>query len=139
MRFFSRLSEGPVMSSWASDAVAGEDAGCVLHFDGTIRNHSRGREVLFIDYEAFPEMVLSECSRIAAEIFAQFDVLRIGMEHAVGRVRPGETAVLLAVASVHRKAAYSASLAFMQELKGRAPLWKHEHYPDGTQWVGQGS
>ena len=139
MRFFSRLSEGPVTTSWAADVVQGHDAGCVLHFDGTIRNHARGKEVLFIDYEAYAEMVLPEFSRIADDIFAQFDVLRIGMEHAVGRVHPGETAVLLAVAAAHRKAAYAASLAFMEELKARVPLWKHEHYPDGTQWIGQGS
>lgn len=138
-RFFVRLDANPILGDWAERTVAGRDAGCTVSFKGTVRRHSRGKEVLRLEYEAYERMVAEELGRIATEIFEEYDVLRIAVEHATGTVTVGECSVSVAVASQHRAAAFAAATKLMDELKVRVPLWKKEIYPDGSAWIGRGS
>ncbi|MHC4381148.1 MAG: molybdenum cofactor biosynthesis protein MoaE, partial [Planctomycetota bacterium] len=84
--FSMRLVEGPVEGQWAQEQVAGPDAGCSLLFFGTVRDSGRLGEVLHLDYEAYPDMVREELQRIGEETLADFEILRIAVEHSVGRV-----------------------------------------------------
>ncbi|KAA3610892.1 MAG: molybdenum cofactor biosynthesis protein MoaE [Planctomycetota bacterium] len=138
-RFLCRLQEGPLEGDWARRQVEGPDAGCTVEFRGTVRNQARGRSVEHLEYEAYARMVPVELGRIAEQIFADFEVLRIAVEHATGKVEVGRCSVVVAVASAHRQAAFDASAAFMDALKVRVPLWKKEVYPDGSSWIGRGS
>ncbi len=137
--FRCRLVERPVDGRWALATVAGADAGCTVLFLGTARDHTRGRRVLRLEYQAYPRMVEAELGRIAAEVLAGHEVLRLAVEHATGVVAPGEGSVAVAVAAAHRQPAFAAAMACMEALKARVPIWKREVYADGGTWVGQGS
>ncbi len=133
------LHEGPIEHSFARDAVAGCDAGCVVEFRGTVRNNARGKEVVRLEYEAYAPMVLAELQRIADEVGARHEVLRIAVQHSFGVVEVGGCSVVVAIAAPHRKAAFAASIEFMDALKARVPIWKKEIYCDGSSWIGHGS
>lgn len=137
--FAVRLSEGPVSGDWAIAAVAGPDAGCSLVFFGTVREDGRQGAVTHLFYEAYPQMVASELEAIASEILAEFEVLRIAVEHSVGTVPLGKCSVAVAIAAAHRKQVFDASARLMDELKVRVPIWKKEVYQDGSEWLGRGS
>ncbi|RMH04000.1 MAG: molybdenum cofactor biosynthesis protein MoaE [Planctomycetota bacterium] len=137
--FRHRLIEGPVRGDWARERVAGTDAGCTVLFHGTVRGQAGGREVLRLEYQAYPRMVAAELERIAAEVGGRHEVLRIALEHATGVVPVGECSVVLAVAAAHRAAAFAAAADFMDRLKERVPIWKREVYRDGGHWLGRGS
>lgn len=139
MRFTQRLVEGPIDGDWALQQVVGEDAGCSLVFYGTVRKEGRLGEVLHLDYEAYPAMVEAEFQRIADETFAQFEILRIAIEHSYGRVPLKGCSVAVAIAAAHRKQVFDASASIMDQLKARVPLWKKEVCTDGSAWKGQGS
>jgi molybdopterin synthase catalytic subunit len=138
-RFQMRLVDGPVKGHWAQDVLAGPDAGCTLMFFGTVRESGRLGEVVHLDYEAYPEMVKKEFAQIAQEAMQRFSVLRIAIEHSVGRVAVGECSVAVAIAATHRKDVFAAADHIMAELKTRVPLWKKEVCVDGSEWRGQGS
>lgn len=134
-----RLVEGPVEGQWAQEQVAGPDAGCSLLFFGTVRDSGRLGEVLHLDYEAYPDMVREEFQRIGEETLADFEILRIAVEHSVGRVEVGGCSVAVAIAAAHRSEVFAASSRVMDALKSRVPLWKKEVCVDGSVWRGQGS
>jgi len=137
--FTLRLTDGPVSGDWALAAVAGTDAGCSLVFCGTVREIGRRGEVTHLFYEAYAPMVTTELQAIAEEIHAEFDVLRIAVEHSVGTVPLGECSVAVAISAAHRKQVFTASARLMDELKLRVPIWKKEVYRDGSDWLGRGS
>lgn len=106
----------------------GQDAEAVRH---------AGAAVLALDYEAYEEMALAVLATIAGEIQVRFDVRRIAIVHRTGRVPLGEDSVAIVVASPHRDAAFDACRYAIDELKGRAPIWKAEQFADGSVWAGE--
>jgi molybdopterin synthase catalytic subunit len=95
-----------------------------------------GERVTGLDYEAFEEMAIEVLRDIGAEIAERFGVRRVAMIHRVGRVGVGEPSVVIAAAAAHRGAAFEAARYAIEELKARAPIWKAEHYMDGSVWMG---
>lgn len=95
-----------------------------------------GQRVTGLDYEAFEEMALDVLRTIGAEMKQRFDVHRIALIHRVGRVAVGEPSVVIAAAAPHRGAAFDAARYAIEELKARAPIWKQEHFADGSVWIG---
>ena len=113
---------------------AGED-GAVCVFDGIVRNHTRGRQTLYLDYEAKMPMALREMERLAEEAVERFGVRDVALLHRLGRLQVGETSVLIAVASAHRGAAFDACEWLIDTLKKQVPIWKRETFADGAIWV----
>jgi MoaE-MoaD fusion protein len=134
-----RLQEGPMAGSEAQHAVAGEDAGCVVEFRGTVRDNARGKAVLRLEYQAYAPMVEAEMQRIAEDVGKAHKVLRIAVVHSYGTVEVGGCSVVVAIAGAHRAEAFRAAIDFMDALKVRIPIWKKEIYADGSSWIGQGS
>ncbi len=95
-----------------------------------------GREVRSLEYEAFDAMVLAVLSAIGKEIESRFGVHRLAIIHRTGTVPVGEASVVIAVAAAHRGAAFDACRYAIEELKARAPIWKSEHFDDGSVWLG---
>jgi len=95
-----------------------------------------GREVRSLEYEAFDAMVLAVLSAIGKEIESRFGVHRLAIIHRTGTVPVGEASVVIAAAAAHRGAAFDACRYAMEELKARAPIWKSEHFDDGSVWLG---
>ncbi|MEO8736909.1 MAG: molybdenum cofactor biosynthesis protein MoaE [Edaphobacter sp.] len=113
---------------------AGSD-GAVCVFDGIVRDNTRGRQTLFLDYEAYEEMALEQMRGLAAEAIAKFGVRDITLLHRLGRLEVGETSVLIVVASAHRGAAFDACRWLIDTLKKTVPIWKKEHFVDGAVWA----
>ncbi len=112
-----------------------EDTGAVVVFDGIVRNHSRGRRTLYLDYEAYEEMAVARLDSLAREAQARFGVRFVGMVHRLGRLEIGETSVLIVVSSEHRAEAYDASRWLIDTLKKTVPIWKKETFEDGAVWA----
>ena len=117
-------------------AVEAEDAGAIVHFLGVVRNNTEGREVSYLEYEAYPPMAEKKMTEIAQEIHEKWELDRVAMIHRVGRLEIGEVSVAVAVASPHRKEAFEACHYAMNRLKQIVPIWKREVWADGEEeWV----
>lgn len=119
------------------DAVRGPGQGGIATFTGTVRDHSRGKTVTRLEYEAYPEMAEKVLRRIADQAQQRFGA-RVAIHHRVGTLAVGETAVVIAAAAAHRAEAFDACRFAIEELKKDAPIWKKELTDDGAVWVGLG-
>jgi len=115
-------------------AKQGED-GAVITFDGIVRNNSRGRRTLYLDYEAYEEMATKQMSELAASAVKEFGIRHVHIVHRLGRLNVGETSVLIIVSSAHRAQAYEASRWLIDTLKKTVPIWKKETFVDGAVWA----
>lgn len=113
---------------------AGAD-GAVCVFDGIVRDNSRGRRTLHLDYEAYREMAMEKMRALAAEAVERFGVRDVAVVHRLGRLVVGETSVLVVVASAHRGAAFDACRWLIDTLKKTVPIWKKEQFVDGAVWA----
>ena len=134
-----RLSDEPLSLEDVAREVASDDAGAIATFVGTTRAHSRGREVIRLEYEAYEGMAEAEMERIAGVLRDRHDVIDVAIHHRVGPVEIGETSVVIAVSAAHRAAAFDACREAIDTLKQTVPLWKKELYVGGEEWIGQGS
>ncbi|WP_158943211.1 molybdenum cofactor biosynthesis protein MoaE [Granulicella sp. S190] len=117
-----------------AEIKAGED-GAVCVFDGIVRNNTRGRKTLYLDYEAYREMALEKMQGLAGEAVERFGVRDVAMVHRLGRLVVGETSVLIVVASAHRGAGFEACRWLIDTLKKTVPIWKKEQFVDGAIWA----
>lgn len=119
-----------------SQRVAREDAGAMATFVGTVRNNARGRDVLWLDYEAYPEAAEKMLAKIGGEMRERWSILSIAIEHRTGKLGPGEASVVIAVSSAHRSAVFEATRHAIERIKEIVPVWKKEAYADGEIWIG---
>jgi molybdopterin synthase catalytic subunit len=115
-------------------AKRGED-GAVAVFDGIVRNNTRGRQTLHLDYEAYEEMALKQMKELAEQAQEKFGVRQVTVIHRLGRLEVGETSVLIVVASAHRGGAFDACRWLIDTLKKTVPIWKKETFVDGLVWA----
>jgi MoaE-MoaD fusion protein len=115
-------------------AKRGED-GAVVVFDGIVRDNSRGRQTLHLDYEAYEEMAGKQMEDLAREARGKFSVRQVTIVHRLGRLTVGETSVLIVVASAHRAQAFEACRWLIDTLKKTVPIWKKETFVDGAVWA----
>ena len=115
-------------------AKSGED-GAVVVFDGIVRNHSRGRRTLYLDYEAYEEMAIRQMRELGGKARERFGVRQVTVVHRLGRLEIGETSVLIVVASAHRSAAFEACRWLIDTIKQTVPIWKRETFADGAVWA----
>ena len=134
-----KLSADPLSVDTAVAEVRDPAAGAIATFIGTTRAHSRGRDVLYLEYEAYEGMAEQVMSDLATRLAGRHELSRVAIHHRVGRVDIGATSVVIAVSAPHRAAALSACREAIDELKVSVPLWKKETYVGGEEWIGQGS
>jgi molybdopterin synthase catalytic subunit/molybdopterin converting factor small subunit len=134
-----RLSDEPLSVEAAVAEVRDDAAGAIATFVGTTRAHSRGRDVIHLEYEAYEGMAEQVMAELAAKLVARHDLCAVAIHHRVGRVEIGGTSVVIAVSAPHRAAALTACREAIDELKVSVPLWKKETYVGGEEWIGQGS
>ena len=109
--------------------------GAALLFEGAVRNNTRGRKTLYLDYEAYESMALNEMEKLAQAALERFKVRDVCLVHRLGRLQIGETSVLIGVASAHRAAAFEACRWLIDTLKKTVPIWKKEYFEDGAVWA----
>ena len=132
----ARLTSRAIDVEALTREVAAEDRGAVSIFLGTVRNSNEGRAVNGIDYSAYDAMAVAEMNRIAEEASERFRGVAIALEHRTGTLQVGDVSVAIACAHAHRAQALDANRYVIEELKRRVPIWKREHYLDGTsEWV----
>ncbi len=134
-----RLVEEPLSLDAAVDEVRGDGAGAIATFTGTVRNRSRGRDVVHLEYEAYEGMAEEIMADLAARLTERHRLSGVSIHHRVGRVDIGEASVVIAVSAPHRAEALAACKEAIDELKVSVPLWKKEVYEGGEEWIGQGS
>jgi molybdopterin converting factor subunit 1 len=109
--------------------------GAATVFEGIVRNHTRGRRTLYLDYEAYEEMALKQMEELAAQALVGFKIRDVAIVHRLGRLEIGATSVLIVVATAHRAAGFDACRWLIDTLKRTVPIWKKEHFEDGTVWA----
>ncbi|WP_433388838.1 molybdenum cofactor biosynthesis protein MoaE [Micromonospora sp. KLBMP9576] len=132
---FGEVTDRPLDLATHEAAVADPRAGAVVSFQGVVRDHDHGRVVCSLEYEGHPSAgrVLGE---VAAEIAADPDVYAVAVSHRIGPLAVGDVALVAAVSTAHRAAAFAACARLVDEAKARLPIWKRQVFADGTEeWV----
>ena len=129
------IGRGPIQTQEVlADVKRGED-GAAVTFEGVVRNQTRGRKTLYLDYEAYDDMAIKQMESLAGQALSQFHIRDVALIHRLGRLEIGETSVLIVVASAHRAAAFDACRWLIDMLKRTVPIWKKEYFEDGAVWA----
>lgn len=129
------LCRGPIDAPEIVAAIKQGDDGAVVVFDGIVRNNTRGRKTLYLDYEAYEEMAEKQMRDLGADACAKFAVRHVTIVHRLGRLMVGETSVLIVVTAAHRGQAFDACRWVIDTLKKQIPIWKKETFEDGVVWA----
>jgi molybdopterin synthase catalytic subunit/molybdopterin converting factor small subunit len=132
---YARIVREPIDTEGTLSQLKRGQDGAALVFEGVVRNQTRGRKTLYLDYEAYEGMALREMESLAAQAVQQFQIRDVALVHRLGRLEIGETSVLIAVASPHRAAAFEACRWLIDTLKRTVPIWKKEYFADGAVWA----
>lgn len=116
-------------------AIKQPDDGAMVVFDGVVRNQTRGRRTLYLEYSAYEPMALKQMEELAAQALVKFVIRDVWVVHGLGPLQIGETSVFIAVASAHRAPAFEACRWIIDTLKKTVPIWKKEFFEDGAVWA----
>jgi len=131
-----RVTRGQISLTDVEAWVKEPGAGAVVYFDGIVRNHSEGKRVKFLEYEAYEAMAEEKLREIGEEIQRRWPVSKVAILHRVGRLEVGESSVIIAVSSPHRDHAFAACRFAIEQIKILVPIWKREHWEEGGgHWV----
>ena len=125
----------PLDPQRVAEHVRRDEAGAVALFYGVVRNENMGRKVLYLEYDAYPEMATRQMRAIAEEAMDRWPITDVAIQHRTGRLEIGETSLLVAVSSPHRKEAFEACHALVDRFKEVVPIWKKEVWEGGEEWI----
>ena len=135
MNDFAELTTSPIEIANVARRLVPPECGATVTLDGYVRKFTKGRETLYLVYEAYEEMALKEMRKLIDTAHSKFDISNVGIVHRTGRLEIGETSAVVSVAAPHRKAAFEACEWLIAELKRTVPIWKKEVYADGEEWI----
>ena len=130
-----QLVRQPINAREIAESVKAPEDGAVVVFDGFVRNSFKGKRTLYLEYEAYEPMAYAKMREIGAQIRARFPIHRLAIWHRLGRLEIGETSVLIAVSSAHRREAFEACRYAIDTLKRAVPIWKKEYFVGGAVWA----
>jgi MoaE-MoaD fusion protein len=134
-RWYACIVREAIQTELVLATIKRGDDGAAVAFEGVVRNQTRGRKTLYLDYEAYEEMALRQLESLADQALEKFQVRDVAVVHRLGRLEIGETSVLIVVASAHRAAAFEACRWLIDTVKQRVPIWKKEYFEDGAVWA----
>ncbi|MDO3641208.1 MAG: molybdenum cofactor biosynthesis protein MoaE [Mucilaginibacter sp.] len=126
----------PLNVQYVIDWVMSPESGGIDVFIGTVRNQTKGKKVIRLEFEAYEPMAICEMEKIAAQAFKKWPVQKVLIHHRTGILQVGEVPVVIAVSAAHRAAAFDACRYIIDTLKQTVPIWKKEFFEDGEVWVG---
>jgi len=132
----AKITESKINEEEITASVRNDDSGAVITFLGTARRSSKGREVIHLEYDAYPEMAESKIKEIIAELIDKYKIKDAAFIHRIGKVELGDTIVIIAISAPHSKEAFEASRYAVRRLKSVVPIWKKEVWADGEEWIG---
>lgn len=130
-----KITEKPIDVQKVIGTVSSLGAGAVNVFIGTVRNSAHGKNVVWLEYEAYESMAVAEIRKIIDEASHRWPLLGWAVSHRVGTLKPGEVSVAIAVSSPHRRDSFEACQFIIDTLKETVPIWKKEVFEDGEEWV----
>ena len=131
-----QIVEEPIIADDVIQKVASKNAGATVVFLGTVRELTQGKRTLSLEYQAYAPMAERKLFEIGEEMQAKWPQLKVAITHRIGRLDISEIAVVIAVSSPHRKAAYEANEYAIERIKEIVPIWKKEFWEDGSKWIG---
>jgi molybdopterin synthase catalytic subunit len=132
---FFELTTEPIDVGAVARRVVLPECGATVTLDGYAREWTQGKHTLYLVYEAYDSMALTEMQRLGVEAHERFDIAHLGIVHRTGQLEIGETSVVIAASAPHRQAAFQACEWTIKELKRTVPIWKKEVFEDGEEWV----
>ena len=129
------ITDNPLNEKDLTKLVSDSGHGAAVVFQGVTRNNTENREVLFLEYEAYIPMAKRTLNQVRTEIIDKWEV-KAAIHHRIGKVEIGETSLLVAIGSAHRKAAFDACQYAVDRIKQIVPIWKKEHFVGGEIWIG---
>ena len=129
------VTDKPLDPQRLVEHVRRDDSGAVALFFGVVRDNSMGRRVLYLEYDAYPEMAEKVMRQIAEEAMARWPLNDVAIQHRTGRLEIGETSLLIAVSAPHRKEAFEACHQLVDRFKQVVPIWKKEVFEGGEVWI----
>jgi molybdopterin synthase catalytic subunit len=132
---FAELTTEPIDIGAVARRVVPPECGATVTLDGYVRQFTKGRETLYLIYEAYEPMALKEMQKLIDRAKQEFEISHVGIAHRLGKLDIGETSVVISVAAPHRKAPFAACEWLIRELKRTVPIWKKEVYADGEEWI----
>jgi MoaE-MoaD fusion protein len=132
---FFALTREPIDTRELTARLLRDEDGASVTFEGTVRNNTKGRRTLYLEYEGYEPMALEVMAELGRELAAAYALGRVAIVHRLGRMEIGETSVAIVVTAPHRKPAFEAALVAINRLKRTVPIWKKEHFADGEIWV----
>jgi len=132
---FFELTTDPIDISTVVRRVVPAECGATVTLDGYVRQFTKERETLYLEYEAYEPMAIKEMSKLIEQAKTEFEISNVGIVHRLGKLEIGETSVVISVAAPHRKAAFAACEWLIRELKRTVPIWKKEVFADGEEWI----
>ena len=132
---FFELTTEPIDVGMVARRVVLPECGATVTLDGYAREWTKGKRTLYLVYEAYDAMALTEMQRLGVEAHQKFDIAHLGIVHRTGRLEIGETSVVIAASAPHRQAAFQACEWAIKELKRTVPIWKKEVFDNGEEWV----
>lgn len=130
-----QLTDEPIEIQKIIDGASNLSAGAVNVFIGTVRDNAGEKKVLWLEYEAYEAMAIAEIRKITEAALLQWPITGWAISHRVGTLKPGEVAVVVAVASPHRKESFTACQFIIDTIKAKVPIWKKEVFEGGEEWI----
>ncbi len=130
-----RITRSPISVAELAAGLRAPQDGAIVVFEGIVRNHSRGRATLYLEYEGYEPMAIRKMEELGGEARQKFAIDSMGIIHRLGRLEIGETSVAIAVTAEHRRAAFEACQFAIDRLKQIVPIWKKEYFADGAVWA----
>jgi molybdopterin synthase catalytic subunit len=131
----ARVTDAPLDPNEAIEAVGDPAAGAIDLFLGVVRNTNKGRDVAYLEYDAYPEMAEKLMADLGQQAIDKYGLRKVALYHRTGRLEIGETSLLIAISSGHRAEAFTAGKWLVDEVKKRVPVWKKEVWSDGEEWI----
>jgi len=130
-----QITQEPLDRDGLVAAVSHPGVGGIVVFEGVVRDHARGKQVRYLEYDVYPEMAMQRIRAIIVEAERRWAVDRVAVAHRIGRLEIGEASVIIVVATPHRAEAFEACRYIIDTLKTTVPIWKKEVATDGEEWV----
>jgi molybdopterin synthase catalytic subunit len=130
------ITKEPLNIEEITNKVVRAEAGAITTFTGTVREFTKGKRTLYLEYDAYIPMAEKKLAQIGEEISEKWPDAKTAISHRIGRLEISEIAVVIAVSTPHRKDAYEANEYAIERIKQIVPIWKKEHWEDGELWIG---
>jgi molybdopterin synthase catalytic subunit len=130
-----RVTREPLDPQRLVNLVRRDESGALALFYGVVRDNSRGRRVLYLEYDAYPSMAVKKIKQVAQEVRSRWEITDVAVHHRIGRLEVGETSLLVAVSAAHRREAFEACHYAVDRIKEIVPVWKKEVWEGGESWV----